>query len=585
MAAQSGFPHDAPATVGRPQKAHESLQVDEMRANLRTIRFLRSLSTSLGLGACALLIGLAGCGSSSPPAPDPATIVPASAPLYIGAVVQPDGSLKSDTEADAHELSHSREPFSGLLKLLSPSGHPIDYSSEIKPWLGANAGAFLTSIDAAKATSALTGSLAAVLASGNVTALGEGALNGLLGGTYAQGAVVLDTTDVGKAQSFLQARASETGAHTTTYKGVTYDLSANGSAEGIVGKFAVLGSEAALKSAIETEQAGATSSITHAPGYSKLAASAAPDALAHLYVRSAALSSLDGLLAGTEQAYLSLLPEAHAIAIDVDSIPRSGAEDAGLLPTASSAQVVGGLPGSSWLAAGIADVNATFGSEPKTLSALAALLAKVKVGNYSLEGALAPLSSHSVEANRDLLSWMSSAGVFASGSGLLNLQAGLVATSTDPTRSREAVGKLAAAYTKAGAEASPTTIPGAEEAVTVKIPNFPVVVAIGAAQNKFAIGVGPASVQEALNPSTTLSASPAYHAAAATLGHGLQPSLLVEFPTLVTLIETLGLTQTGGISGVLPYLQSLTTLTAGGGESLGNGVTRARVVLGLATTG
>jgi hypothetical protein len=552
-----------------------------MRANLHTIRALRSFSTSLGLGACALLLGLAGCGSSSPPAPDPATVVPASAPLYIGAVVQPSGTLKSNTEADARKLTHSGEPFSGLLKLLSPSGHPIDYASEVKPWLGANAGAYLTSIDAAKATSALTGTLSEALASGNVTALAEGALSGLLTGSYARGALVLDTTDVSKAQAFLQARASEAGAHATTYKGTTYDVAANGTAEGIVGKFAVLGSEAALKGAIDTEQAGTASSIVHAPGYSKLAATAEPDALAHLYLRSAALSSLDGLLVGTEQAYISLLPEAHAIALDVDSIPRPGAEGAGLLPSASTAQVVGGLPGGSWLVAGMSNVNATFGARSQALQALVSVLAKVKVGNYSLEGALAPLSSKNVEANRDLLSWMSSAGVFASGSGLLNLQAGLLATSTDPTRSREAVGKLASAYTKAGAEATPTTIPGAEEAVTLKIPNFPLVVAIGASGEKFAIGAGPASVQEALNPTSTLSASPAYHTAAATLGHGLEPSLLVEFPTLVTLIETLGLTEAGGVSGVLPYLQSLTTLTAGGGESLGNGVTRARVVLGL----
>ncbi len=104
----------------KDQKAHKSLQVDGMPANLHTISALRSFLTSLGLGACALLLGLAGCGSSSAPPPDPATVVPASAPLYIGAVVQPSGALKSDTEADARQLTHSGEPFSGLLKLLSP---------------------------------------------------------------------------------------------------------------------------------------------------------------------------------------------------------------------------------------------------------------------------------------------------------------------------------------------------------------------------------------------------------------------------------------------------------------------------------
>src|ERR1700680_2110401 len=120
---------------------------------------------------------------------------------------------------------------------------------------------------------------------------------------------------------------------------------------------------------------------------------------------------------------------------------------------------------------------------------------------------------------------MGSGGGFASGRGPLNPQAGVGPPSTHPTRSREAVAKLAAAYTKAGGQATPPTIPGAEEAVTVKIKGFPVVVAIGAGNNRFAIGVGPASVQEALNPSTTLSGSPSYHTAASTLGHGLQPSL------------------------------------------------------------
>jgi hypothetical protein len=117
--------------------------------------------------------------------------------------------------------------------------------------------------------------------------------------------------------------------------------------------------------------------------------------------------------------------------------------------------------------------------------------------------------------------------------------------------------------------------------VAVRIEGFPVIVAIGAGAGKFAIGLGPASVQEALNPSTTLESAASYQAASTTLGHGLKPSLLVQFPTLVSLIETLGLGQAEGISTALPYLQSLSTLTGGGGESLGNGVTRARVVLGL----
>jgi Protein of unknown function (DUF3352) len=534
--------------------------------------------------ALALAIVLAGCGSSSSPPLDPATVVPASVPLYVSATVQPSGKLKSSTTASTRKLTHSGEPFSSLLKLLSPSGRQLNYARDVKPWLGARAGAFVTSIDGAKATEALTSSLSEAIATSSVVGAAEGILQKLLAGKVSSGAIVLDTTDTGKAGQFIQARAQEAGAHTASYRGVSYQVDANGYAEGLVGKFVVLGGEAALHSAIDTEQAGPASSIVHAAPYVKLTSTAEPEALANVYLSPSGLPSLGGLLGSTAQAYISLLPSPTSFALDIDTIAGGGAgggTETGLLPGTAAAQLVGQLPGGSWLALGIGDVSATFGQGATTLRTFVTPLTKLKIGTFSLEGVFAPLFAKSVDLNKDLLSWMGAAGVFASGSGLLNLQAGLVIASTDPTRSRAAVGKLAQVYRQAGDEATPTTIPGAEEAVTVKVTGFPVIVAIGAGNGKFAIGIGPASVQEALNPSTTLSSSANYQAAATTLGHGLKPSLLVEFPTLVSLIETLGLAQSEGISTALPYLQTLSTLAGGGGESLGNGVTRARVVLGL----
>ncbi len=560
-----------------------------MTANLHTISALRSPASlpSCGprvlasLAAIVLVALLAGCGSSSSPPLDPATVVPASAPLYVSATVKPSGKLKSATTASTQKLTHSGEPFSSLLKLLSPSGRQLSYARDVKPWLGARAGAFAISLDSAKATEAITSSLSEAIAKSSIAAAAEGILQQLLAGKTSTGAVVLDTTDTGKANAFLTARAQEAGAHATSYRGVSYQVDANGYAEGLVGKFAVLGSESALHSVIDTEQAGPASSIVHAAPYAKLTSTAEPQALANVYLNTSGLPSLGGLLGSTAQAYVSLLPSPTSFALDIDTIPSSAGTETGLLPGTAAAQLVGQLPGGSWLALGIGDVSATFGQGATTLRTFVTPLTKLKIGTFSLEGIFAPLFAKSVDLNKDLLSWMGAAGVFASGSGLLNLQAGVVIASTDPTRSRAAVGKLAQAYRQAGDEATPTTIPGAEEAVTVKITGFPVIVAIGAGNGKFAIGLGPASVQEALNPSTTLASSANYQAAATTLGHGLKPSLLVEFPTLVSLIETLGLAQSEGISSALPYLQTLSTLAGGGGESLGNGVTRARVVLGL----
>jgi hypothetical protein len=60
--------------------------------------------------------------------------------------------------------------------------------------------------------------------------------------------------------------------------------------------------------------------------------------------------------------------------------------------------------------------------------------------------------------------------------------------------------------------------------------------------------------------------------------------VLVEFPTLLTLLEAVGLNEDPTISALLPYLRSLTTLS-GGAKPLGNGVERFRFVLELRAGG
>ncbi len=98
-------------------------------------------------GVVALLAtAIAGCGSSpSGTSESPATVTPASAPLYIDAVVRPEGSLKTDATATATALTGRQHPFEGLLKLLAaPTGKTPNYAQEVEPWLGTHAGAFLS---------------------------------------------------------------------------------------------------------------------------------------------------------------------------------------------------------------------------------------------------------------------------------------------------------------------------------------------------------------------------------------------------------------------------------------------------------
>ena len=82
------------------------------------------------------------------------------------------------------------------------------------------------------------------------------------------------------------------------------------------------------------------------------------------------------------------------------------------------------------------------------------------------------------------------------------------------------------------------------------------------------IGLSEPSVESVLKPASTLAHSAPYTAASAALGEGVQPSLLVDFPTFLGLLEGVGLSEEPAISKFVPYLRSLTTLAGGGKNSL-----------------
>jgi hypothetical protein len=553
--------------------------------------------------AALLLAALGGCGSSSTTgtSASPASVTPASAPLYLDAVVRPEGSLKTNATSAARTLTGRQKPFEGLLKLLQgPSGHTPSYEREVEPWLGPHAGVFLSAVAVSHAQGLLGTELLAKALSEGLTGveaalLGQGGLQAALSSSAAQGALVLDTTDVAKARSFLEAQAHSAGAHSESYRGVTYQVAPDGVAEGIVHRFAVIGSEGGIKSVIDTAAGGA--SLAQSAAYAKLASTAEiathPPALANAYLSpdelahslkggggESLLGLLGGLLGRPSQVYLSAIPGASTVTLDVDTLSSVGSQATAGGSGTTGAQVLQGLPGGAWLAIGVGDLSRTLAGAQE-LHALASLASGVHIGSISLGTVLAPLSSPTLDVQRDLLSWMGATGVFVRGSSVLDLQAAVVITSKSPARSRAAVAKLAQAYREAGGKSAPVSIPGAETAVAVQLPDFPLALTLAYGQGKFVAGLGSSSVQEALSPQSTLAGTPAYEAAAGALGQGIQPSALVEFHTLSGLIESLGLNQAPGFSGFASAIAPLSTLAVGGGESLPGGVERARVVLGL----
>jgi hypothetical protein len=566
---------------------------------------LRRLAIALPL----LALGAAGCGGSAKkPAPDPASLVPSSAPLYASAIVRPQGSLKSNAAADARAITHQPEPFAALLGGVqvgggSPSGHPS--AGEIESWLGERAGLFITRLG-----------VPAIKGPGEVPGLLERALTGALfassssGGAHTEGALVLDVTDTSKARAFVRGAPGSRGA---AFEGVQYTVSPDGEAYGLVGDFVVIGTESGMKEVIAVSRGG--QALDANASYTSLRDSAVKEGvLANLYAQATALVhathvapgttsqlfSLLRALAPSGSLYLSLAPESHQVRLDLDA--SSGSQPQA--PSASESeqaataqQAFQALPEDSWFALRLTD----FGRFAEHLLTLAAANGSGSSGGNlvhgllgslggsagsllsavgpSLERLLATLAANRQVVNKQLLSWMGPAGVFVSGSSLAEFNAAAVIDAKEASLAREAVGKLPTILAGSGAAVKPITVPGAEAAVVVDLKGLPVPLQVAAGKGKFIIGIGLAPVEAALAPTGTLGASTAYQQAVRALGEGMQPALLLSVPTLVSFANVLGLSSGGTLAQVIPFLKSFTTVTVGT-KQLGN-ISRTRFLLGV----
>lgn len=563
-----------------------------------------ALATLFAAGALAV----AGCGSGSPGSSvDPATAVPASAPLYAGAVVRPTGSLQTAARASATALTHQPDPYLRLLGALqTPGSGTLDFGKDVAPWLGRRAGVFVTA----------TGGSEEGAINRLVTLLEHGVLGSSAGSfpfaaRSVEGAIVLNTRDAAKARSFVQKLATRAGAHAASYRGISYRASANGIAFAIVARLAVLGTDSGVRAVIDTVSGGPA--LASAPAYAKLAAAAPSGALANVYANAGAFGgggaqrSVSGLalLAGSGYVNATLVPARSSITVDADALPaQTGGAPGGLFSSSAEAsRALGELPGESWLAVGLGDVGHTLGADVGAIEGLASLggngaatSGESTSGGFSVKGLLAgilaplrALGGEDATTRREFASWMGAAGLFTSGTGLLELRGGAVIDSNDAARSRAAVGLLGAILRHGGASVQTTKIPGTEAAVAVHVSGLPAELDVAAGRSssgraKFVIGLGEQSIETALKPSSTLSGAAPFGTASAALGQGFAPSAIVDFPTLLGLFEGVGLSEDPSVAPFVPYLRSLTTLSVGE-RSLGNGIARLRVVVGLQSAG
>jgi hypothetical protein len=526
---------------------------------------MRRLHRSLGLAAL-VAAALAGCGGSGkqPGTGDPASLVPASAPVYVEVVVRPQGTLRKNTADALTKLLRTRSPGRKVRELFDSIDKDVKFDRDVKPWLGQRAGIFFT-----RFTDSPTGAL------------------------------ILATTDVEKARRALSKNIREStdggepDVEKRRYHGISYEVGADDTATGIVRGFAVLANEAGFKQVVDTRP---SRSLARSADYrqAKPVPPEPADSLATAYVdlrrlldalRQDSILSRDDLAlldqvletSNTRALGLGLVADADKVALDIETIASRPFPADQVAPAD-----VGSLPGDAWLAISIGDVGKALRDQLDQLETVAAF------GGQDIERALkAVRTAYGLDIRRDLLSWMGDVGLFIRGTSLGTLSGAVVIESTSRRRSAAAVPKLARFFRRVGGfSVDGVRLSGVDAGIAVTSRAFPLRILLASAGDRFIVAVTEAALREALNPSSTLADTGAFRIARQTLGHlGDAPSFFLNTPTLLSLVERLGLGTDTTYLDVKPYLDVLGPIIASQNaihERGGRGVGRkSRIALGL----
>jgi hypothetical protein len=454
--------------------------------------------------AAGCAISLTGCGGGQAiSGGNPASAAPASALVYVDAVIKPEGGPAANVQALTGKLLRPDER-KRLIAYLDPFGNGGSFMRDVRPWLDQRIGLFYG-------------------ASLNLEDL----------------AIVLPATDPGRAKAAL-ARAVEAdpGLRRRTYRGVAYLDSPEEGTMGVVGRFAVVAGKRGFKAAVDASRG---ESLAESPRFRDSVSSLPPSRLATAYADPPRVlrdpvarrwiedrlppSLLTQLGDSVRQPLLAALNVgADSVALDISAAPIRPA----LRFSTQGTGLIASLPSGSWAALGAGNLGAKLRTVLEQLDAAGLAAARLQGrigGGLDLDG--------------DLLSWLDDAALFVRGSNRSSLEGGVVIHSGDRKASSSAIARIAAAAALSGARAP-------------RISQRDDVVVVASSDRAAAQGFG---------RDKALAATPAFTCASAALGGHAVTAFVAVRPALAAL-GALGAVDRR-FSVAAPYLRRLTFLVAG----------------------
>jgi Protein of unknown function (DUF3352) len=499
------------------------------------------------------IAGAAGCDDEdeSGAGSELTSLVPPDVPAYAEAVVRPQGDQREELESALGTLLNADDPGAKIVDALNEglAEEDLSYEEDIEPWLGERAAIFATSFES----------------------------------STPEYAVVVESTDADAAVETLRS-ADAQEEEERTHDGVQYLVDEDGDAAGNIQDHLVAGSVGGVEAVIE---AAAGESLADSGGLGSEFEEVADDLVAFYADPEAVMEAL----AATDEVPPAQLEAARAqlgalgqgpvvggLDASADSFGLELSTAAGERETTTASDLFDDLPADSWLAIAAGNLGAV---AEQAIDSFNVQLQATPFVPPELRGGIeeAIRREAGIDLREDILAWMGDVGVYARGTSIFGLAAGLVVETDDEDATLRALDRLRTALeSEPVVEIAPLEIEG--EGFELRFPGAPVQVPIVVRDGKLVAGLGDASVEEALDPDERLGESDASGILTEALGEDFEPTVLIDFEPVVELIESTGAASDDpDFAAAKPYLDALDFLAAG--QRSDGGRTTLRIVLGV----
>jgi hypothetical protein len=504
-----------------------------------------SLIPRLLLPVVAVLAGCGGDGGPSAPAgPDPATLVPADAPLFAEGVVRPEDDRKEALDSALSKLLATNDPGAFVVeqldKTLAGSDVGLTYRDDIEPWLGEQAGIFIETFTA-----------------------------------DADGAAILATTDTQAAEQAIEkaAAADEEPERRRSYEGVDYLLDRGGTAAGVVGDFLVTGSHNAFREAVDAstgrslaESGDFKAQLDQAPDDWVGFAYSDPGAILDALRNSGQVTSAEVASGGPQLEALLSQPATASVSATSDELALQASAATGAAPAAQESPLLRDFPEDAWLAFAVSDAGQTYGR----------VLDRIRAGT----GSGSPLGGRfGFDLVTQVARWAGDLGGFVGGTSLFGLRGALVVETSDEQASAQTLDELQRLLGNDPAVSVEPLTEAGEHGFSLTPGGAPIQFQVVQRGDKVVAGLAD-SVNDVFSPSSTLGDSDAFNSAADALDEGFAPVIFVDFVPLFELVDSFPQARSDpDYRSAKPYLDHLDYFVLGGRRDQDRA--EVRMVLGL----